>query len=162
MVVKCNSVDPAGLDLAYLAQFVGMRVNELVVKRAARAGYTGLRESHGYLIQHLVDSDRTITELARRMGVTQQAVSKTVAELVSLGILDSAPGSDRRARIIRLSERGWENVRVARRARAFIDRRLVAAIGVRNHRRARQALLACLTELGGLERIRDRRVRQPS
>jgi len=161
MVVKSKPVDPAGLDLAYLALFVGMRVNEMVLKQVTGAGFRGIRESHGYLIQHLIESDRTITELARRLGVTQQAASKTVAELIELGVLQAIPAPDRRAKRIRLSARGWENVRFARRARAGLDRRLAAAVGARSYRQAKATLVACLRELGGLERIRRRRVREP-
>jgi len=85
MVVKATSrVDIQDLDIAYLGLFLGLRVNELVRQRMERAGFAGVRDSHGYLIQHLIESDRSITELARRIDITQQAVSKTVRELTSL------------------------------------------------------------------------------
>ena len=86
------------LDLPYLGFFLGLRVNELVMARTIRGGFTGVRESHGYVIQHLIESDRTITELAQRMAVTQQAASKIVAELIHLGILEAVPAKDRRAK----------------------------------------------------------------
>ena len=82
MVVQSRIVDLSALDLSHLALFLGLRVNELVVTRMTRAGFRNVRESHGYLIQHLIESDRSITELARRMEVSQQAASKSVAELV--------------------------------------------------------------------------------
>jgi DNA-binding MarR family transcriptional regulator len=161
MIVKTNRVNPEQLDLAYLALFLGQRVNELVMERMAGAGFRGVRESHGYLIQHLIAVDRSITELGRRMNVTQQAASKAVAELIGLGILEAAPAQDRRAKSIRLSERGWQSVRLGRRARARIDALLVAAIGEKDYQRAKSALLTCLRALGGVERIRSRRVRLP-
>ena len=98
MVVKTSRVTSSQLDLAYLALFLGLRVNELVMKRMAMAGFKGVRESHGYLIQHLIESDRSITELADRMGVTQQAASKAVAELIAIRILEAVPAKDRRAK----------------------------------------------------------------
>jgi hypothetical protein len=104
--VKTSRVIPEQLDLAYLALFFGLRVNELVMQRMAGAGFRGVRESHGYLMQHLIEADRSITELARRMHVTQQAASKAVAELIGLRILEAAPAKDRRSKSIRLSERG--------------------------------------------------------
>lgn len=161
MVVKLERVDPAQLDLGYAALFVGLRVNELVMERLKRGGFENVRESHGYVIQHLIGGERSITELARRMEVTQQAASKAVAQLVELGILEAAAGADRRSKRIRLSARGWESVRRGREIRRRIEGRLRGSIGERRYSRAKETLLACLGELGGLTRIRSRRVRMP-
>jgi DNA-binding MarR family transcriptional regulator len=162
MVVKSNPIDPMQLDLAYLALFLGQRVNELVVTRLQKSGAAGVRESHGYVIQHLIDAERTISELARRMGVTQQAASKSVAALLRLGIVEAAPSGDRRTKAIRLSRRGWESVKQARKARAEIDARLEKTLGKKAYARVKERLLDCLNELGGVERVKARRVREPN
>src|ERR1700730_7512246 len=82
------------LGLGYLGQFLGQRMNELVLASCRRKGLEGVRISHGYIIQHFVETSepvtRTGTDLARRMGVTQQAASKTIAELVRLGVVEVA------------------------------------------------------------------------
>jgi hypothetical protein len=52
---------------------LGLRINELVAARLAAEGFGNVKESHGYVIQHLIDEDRSITELANRMEVSQQA-----------------------------------------------------------------------------------------
>jgi DNA-binding MarR family transcriptional regulator len=156
-----NSVILHQLDLSHLSFFLGLRVNELVMERTWKAGFTGVRDSHGYLIQHLIESGRTITELAKRMDVTQQAASKMVAELIHLGILEAIPAKDRRAKRIRLSQRGWRCVKFGRRVRTRIEDRLVDAAGRDGYERAKSTLLACLGALGGVERIRSRRIRSP-
>jgi len=161
MVVKSSTVDLENLDLAYLALFVGQRVNELTISRIKKEGLAQVRESHGYVIQHLIDRQRTITELARRMEVTQQAASKSVAELIRLGIVEAAPSEDRRAKTIRLTKRGWSSVSGARKARARIDRSLVKELGRKDYERVKRGLLACLKELGGSARVKARRVRAP-
>jgi DNA-binding MarR family transcriptional regulator len=161
MVVKAIRVIPSQLDLAYLSLFLGLRFNELVMERVANAGFRGVRESHGYLIQHLIESDRSITELAKRMGVTQQAASKVVAELIEIGILQAVRAKDRRAKRIRLSHRGWQCVRLGRHSRNQLDKRLRVVVGKRNYEKAKATLLTCLQALGGMERIWSRRVRQP-
>jgi DNA-binding MarR family transcriptional regulator len=161
MVVESTGIELEQLDLGYLAQFVGQRVNEAVVDRLLRAGFKEVRESHGYVIQHLIERDRSITDLARRMGVTQQAASKTTAEMIRLGILEAETACDRRAKVIRISERGWAAIRMSRRARARIDRRLSTLVGAKSFRRMKAGLIECLTELGGIQRIRSRRVREP-
>ena len=162
MVVKSsNAVFLHQLELSHLAFFLGLRVNELVMERTAKAGFTRVRESHGYVIQHLIESERTITELARRMDITQQAASKIVAELIDIGILKAIPANDRRTKRIRLSQQGWRCVRLGRRARTQIDSRLVRAAGKESYENAKSTLLTCLRALGGVERIRSRRIRAP-
>lgn len=162
MVVKSTSVELEQLDLGHLAFFLGLRVNELVRARGIAAGFAKLRESHGYVIQHLIEADRSITELAWRMEVTQQAASKAVAELIALGALEAVPGHDRRERRVRLSQRGWEAVKTARKHRRQIDGRIERAVGTIRYEAARSTLIECLEALGGTKRIRSRRVRMPS
>jgi DNA-binding MarR family transcriptional regulator len=155
------TVVPANLDLAYLGFFLGLRVNELVAEDLVAAGFKDVRQSHGYVVQHLIAQDRTITELARRMEVSQQAASKVVAEMKALGILESVPGDDRRAKLIRLSARGRDAVTQTRQARRRIEARLIRAIGVRKYSEGKRVLIACLDTLGGLGRISSRRIRPP-
>ena len=153
------------LGLAYLGQFLGHRVNELILAGSQRKGHLQIRTSHGYVIQHLVESDhpvaRTGTELARRMGVSQQAVSKTVRELVRLGVAEMTRSRDGRAREVCLNQRGWEMVLDARQARAGIEARLRRCLGDRRYAEAQRALRECLKMVGGIEGIRSRRIRQP-
>src|SRR5215471_4770613 len=142
MVVKSTDVDRARvdltrLDLAYLGFFLGLRVNELVLEKGAAAGFRRMRESHGYVVQHLIESDRSITEMARRMNVSQQAASKSIAELVKHGVVEPRPSSDRRARRVRLTPRGWDAVRLSRRARQSIEARLQRAVGEKSYDEAR-------------------------
>jgi len=161
MVVHSKQIDLTQLDLAYLGLFLGQRVNALVVDRLNRAGFRNVRESHGYVVQHLIEKERSITELAKRMRVTQQAASKIVSEMVRLRILDAKPAQDRRAKVIRISKRGWASVRLSRRTRMQIDRRLVKAVGGEEYRRAKACLTECLEILGGVKTIESRRVREP-
>jgi len=162
MVVYSNhAIDLQQLDLGYLALFLGQRVNELVVQRLLRGGFKQVRQSHGYVIQHLIESDRSISDLARRMGVTQQAASKTVAEMIRLGLLEAESAQDRRAKVIRISSRGWESIRFSRKARIQLERRLQTLLGTSKHRDLKAGLIKCLAELGGIQKIRARRVREP-
>ena len=161
MVVIYNPVDLEQLDLAYLAFFLGRRVNELVVHRLQQAGFTNVRESHGYVIQYLIGGERSITDLSRRMGVTQQAASKTVADMIRQGVLEATPAADRRTKTIRISKRGWESVQFARRARTRIDSRLATMMSAESHERTKASLIRCIRALGGVKQIRSRRVREP-
>jgi DNA-binding MarR family transcriptional regulator len=150
------------LDLGHLALFFGLRVNELVMERMKESGFEGVRERHGFVIQHLIERERTITQLAERMEVTQQAASKTVAEMIKAGALEMVRNrDDRRTRVIRLSKRAQEAVRVSRRERQKLERRLIAVVGKDSYVTAQKTLRRCLEAFGGLDRVESRRVRMP-
>jgi DNA-binding MarR family transcriptional regulator len=156
------TVDPAGLDLGYLALFVGHAVNAAVQDALAGRGHGDLRTSHGFVFQHLVAGARTIGELAERMAVTQQAASKTVAELEGLGYVErTADAGDARVRRIALSARGRAAIAAGRKARAALERRLEARCGAAAIAAARRTLVAALDELGGADAVRARRVVAP-
>lgn len=161
MVVKSRGTGAPTLDLGYLALFLGLRVNQLVKERLHAAGFHNVRESHGYVIQHLIEAERSITELARRMEVTQQAASKAVAELAGLGVIDFVPDADRRAKRVRLSIRGWNVVRRGRQIRREIEGRLIHVAGAEQYETAKSILSVCLEALGGVERVRSRRILSP-
>ena len=61
----------------------------------------------------LVDREgTTVSELARRAGVTKQAMAESVAILESTGLVIRVPDpTDRRARRVQLSEEGWQAAR---------------------------------------------------
>lgn len=161
MVVQSSKPIPTQLDLGYLALFLGLRVNELVLQRLAKAGMTRVRESHGYVIQHLIEKERSISELAARMGVSQQASSKVVAELVDLRVLQLTKAKDRRTKVVRLSSYGWKIVRLGRSERTQLHGRLVRQIGRRRYEAARAIILECLDRLGGIPAIQHRKIRAP-
>jgi DNA-binding MarR family transcriptional regulator len=166
MVVNRDQEDLFALQgLAYLGQFLGLRVNDLIVAAGKRRGFRQMRESHGYVIQHLVESDgpisRTGTEIARRMGVSQQAASKTIRELVRIGAVRTAPSKDRRAKEVSLTKRGWEAVLYTRRYRAQLEAKLLRRVGAKRYSDAQETLRDCLELLGGVGRIRSRTVREP-
>jgi DNA-binding MarR family transcriptional regulator len=161
MVVNSTSDIVPRVDLGYVALFLGLRVNQLVMDRMHARGFKGVRESHGYVIQHLIEKERSITELARRMEVTQQAASKVVAELARLGILKIGKAADGRAKTVRLSPLGWNAVLEGRKIRRRVEKRLIHIAGAQNYDRAHAIVSACLEALGGAERVRSRRILPP-
>jgi len=149
------------LDLGYLGLFLGERMNELVRARGTTRGFPGMRDSYGYVVQHLIEKHRTISELAARMEISQQAVSKFVADMARHGVVEYVSAGDKRITTVRLSKRGWEVVRFARRTRARLERRLQKAVGQQRYREAQQVVAACLAVLNGVQRVRTRRVPLP-
>ena len=75
-------------------------------------GHPYIRPSHSTVFANLGTGAVRVTELARRAQVTQQAMGKMLKELERMGYIERAvDGSDKRAREIRLTERGVALVR---------------------------------------------------
>jgi DNA-binding MarR family transcriptional regulator len=141
------------------ALFAGLALNEQVAERLRAAGFEDVRFSHGFVFQHLVPGPLPVGELARRMGVSQQAASKAAAELERLGYVERAPDpADARVRRLALSARGRDAVAAGRVARAEVAEALGAALGRERTTALRAALLDALEAAGGLDAVRARRV----
>jgi DNA-binding MarR family transcriptional regulator len=77
-------------------------------------GFTDLRPLHGFVFSRLSPSGATVTGLAEHLGVTRQAASQIVDELVAKGYVERRPHpTDARARLVVLTERGRRCTRAA-------------------------------------------------
>jgi DNA-binding MarR family transcriptional regulator len=88
---------------------------QAVVRHISRAfteaGYGALRPAHMSILQHVdhPPAGTRITELAERAQMTKQSMGQVVVDMESLGYVELVPDpSDRRAKIVRLTEAGWE------------------------------------------------------
>ncbi|MEU5336147.1 MarR family transcriptional regulator [Streptomyces asoensis] len=90
------------------------RINDGVVARGFEA-----RPAYGFAFTRLARGGATITELGVHLGVTKQAASQLVEELVRKGYVERRPHpEDARARLIVLTGRGRECTRAAEAAAA--------------------------------------------
>jgi DNA-binding MarR family transcriptional regulator len=150
------------LDLGLSALFAGQTIANDVRDRLEERGYLGLRVSHGFLVQRLIEAERSIASLAATLGVTQQAVSKTVGELERLGyVRRRADPHDRRVRLVALTDRGREAVEAAREERAAVEAELRERIGPRRVAAATRVMREVLDLAGASAAILGRRVRPP-
>jgi DNA-binding MarR family transcriptional regulator len=93
-------------------------------------GFDDLRPAHGFAFARLAPAGATVSELAEHLGVTRQAASQLVDELIDKGYVERRPHpSDRRARLIVLTERGWACTRAADEAAAETIRPWAALLG---------------------------------
>jgi len=156
-------LDPASIDLPSLASLAGASATEHLLGRLRAAGHARVRSSHGYIIQHLIAGTPTVGELAGQLAVTQQAASKFVLELESLGYAERRPDPvDSRIRRVALTAQGQSLVEQARAARAKLEAEVSAAVGAHAVRAARRALVAMLEVTGGTDAVARRRVKPPS
>lgn len=93
-------------------------------------GFSDLRPAHGFAFARLAPAGATVTELAAHLGVTRQAASQLVDELISKGYVRREPHpDDARARLIALTERGWACTRAAEQAAADTVRGWAGILG---------------------------------
>ena len=94
-------------------------------------GFTGLRPAHGFTFVRIAAEGATIAEIGEHLGVTKQAASQLVDELLRRGYVASGPHPrDARAKLITLTERGREVTRAADEASIEAAREWVAVLGV--------------------------------
>jgi DNA-binding MarR family transcriptional regulator len=159
---RTRAVDPTD-DVGLLALAVAGGVAERIRNRLAAEGYGDVRDPHGYVMQGLLAGDTTVTALATRLGITAQAVSKSVTELVGAGYLERGRDpEDRRARPLRLTSRGEALIDASRRARQAVARDLGRWLGTRDHGELVRLLRHAVEHLDGLDALTDRRLRPPS
>ena len=88
----------------------GRLVDEAGIRRArARWTFTDLRRAHTQLLPYLDFDGIHQTELARRAGVTKQAVGPVLRDLEAAGLVERVPDpADGRARLVRYTPAGHE------------------------------------------------------
>jgi DNA-binding MarR family transcriptional regulator len=151
------------LDLGLAALFAGQVLADTVRERLEARGFAGLRFSHGFLVQRLVEAEQSIAALAEALGVTQQAISKTVTELERLGyVRRRADPRDARVRLVALTDRGRAAVDAAREERAAVVAELRDRLGPRRVDAATRLLREVLELHGASAAVRTRRVRPPA
>lgn len=81
----------------------------------AAAGYPDIHPAHGNnIFQHLDTEGTRLTDLAERAQLTKQSVGDLVEYLEARGYIERVPDPvDGRAKLIRLTAKGWEVTAVA-------------------------------------------------
>ena len=157
-----NGYEIEGADLPLAALFAGWAMADEVQRRIADDGMGDLRLADGVVFQHLVPGPIAIGALAERLGVTQQAASKAVADLERRGYVERASGAaDGRVRHVSLTGRGRAAIEAGRRHRAALQEELATKLGPKRAEGARRLLTDVAAELGAGAAVRGRRVRPP-
>lgn len=116
-----------------LARLLALALDNLsrqLQERIREAGFTDQRMAHNAVFTHIPPEGITLAELARRAGMTKQAMSELVTDLEGKGYLTRRPDErDKRTKIIELSDRGWAAVRTALAAFKDIERDIERELG---------------------------------
>jgi DNA-binding MarR family transcriptional regulator len=105
-------------------------VNERAVANARRAGATQLRLAHTQLFPHIAFDGVRITEIARRLEVTKQAIGPLIDDLVAAGMVERIPDpTDARAKLVRWTRRGRQALEHGLGVLAELERDMATAVG---------------------------------
>jgi DNA-binding MarR family transcriptional regulator len=117
------------------------RINELGPK-------IQLRPAHTSLLPHIDQQGTRLTELARRLGVTKQAVGQLVDDLVQMGALERIDDpADGRAKLVCFTRAGVEAIHHGLAVLRQIEQELEQVLGQRRMRQLHQSLLVIVDQL---------------
>jgi DNA-binding MarR family transcriptional regulator len=140
------------ITLISMIRRTGQLMVDEVTARLEAAGFPDSPPTFHPIFENLDPGGTRLTTLAARTGLTHQSVGEVIDVLVRRGYVERvADPSDRRARLVVLTNAGEDLVRAAVRVIAAIEREWTArweAAGLRGD--VRSALAAALPE--GLER----------
>lgn len=89
------------------------------IQHGMAARFPGLRPAHGFAFVRISAGGATVTDVAEHLGVTKQAASQLVAQLVEGGyVTRRADPRDRRTALLVLTDRGRACTRAAEEAAA--------------------------------------------
>lgn len=116
-------------------------LNERGVARIRAGGAPDVRVSHTALLPHIALEGTRITEIARRMAITKQAVNQAVSEIEALGLVRRAPDpSDGRAKLVLFTAKGRRRLLAGLEVLSDLEAELETEIGAARLRRLHRDL----------------------
>jgi len=139
---------PTTNDVGFLLAKASQRVNDLLIRRFAEAGFPEVRASYGSVLVPLFEQDGLrLGELAARSHLSKQAMTGLVHACEDDRLVARRRDPhDGRAFVVSLTGRGQAFAKVAERVTRELEEELAAVIGARNH----QALVRALKGVIGL------------
>jgi DNA-binding MarR family transcriptional regulator len=116
--------------LATVARRLHLAIRQRLLADLHAAGYTDLTPTHIYVFQTPGPDGVRPTELAAQTNMTKQAMNHVLAGLEASGYIERVRAEDDgRGKVLRLTERGRDVVRLMQQGSAAIERRWVRQIG---------------------------------
>lgn len=135
---------------------------ESAMERARASGYDRVTPAMSRMFGHMSGRPIGLSDLARRLGITRQAVHKCASEAAQLGLIEFVP-DPANARIVRVqfTQAGWEMSALAARDFDEIEAGLRERMGARNLNELKRLLQMAWTAEEAT-RERDADVQAPS
>lgn len=113
------------------------------------AGFADISAAYAPIFQTIEPAGSRASDLAERAGMSKQAMGELVRHLTARGYaqVDTDP-TDRRAKVVSLTEKGWEAVEVGARIIDEFDARLNEALGAKEVAHLRETLTTIASGAG--------------
>ena len=103
--------------------------------------FTDLRPAHFVIFQHIRPEGSRITELAEQAQITKQSTGSLVDHMVACGYVERLPDpNDGRAKLVHLTERGWNLDNAAREILSQIEQEWAEQLGDERMTQLKQTL----------------------
>ncbi|UUY04644.1 MarR family winged helix-turn-helix transcriptional regulator [Svornostia abyssi] len=153
-----TSTPPARLHIGQLLVQLTRVFQEELFARLVEAGLTDARVAHTHVTAYIKADGSRLTELAAQARMTLPAMSELVDDLQRLGIVERRRDpTDGRAKLICLTDAGWEAMGTARRAILAIEEEYADQVGADRFEAAAQTLDELLRALSAEQPRRDTR-----
>lgn len=137
-----------------LTQLTRLFQSELFARLVA-AGLEDARVPHTHVTAYIKAEGSRLTELATQARMTLPAMSELVDDLERLGIVERRPDpSDGRAKLICLTDAGWQAMSTGRQAIAEIEADYAELVGAKRFEDAAETLNELLAGLDSREAAR--------
>ncbi|GGZ51271.1 hypothetical protein GCM10010387_52060 [Streptomyces inusitatus] len=135
-----RQTDP-GPDLGVLAARVLFSVHRELFATLAERGFDDILPRSGAVLAHLRPEGIRASELARLSGQHKQVIGTLVDDLERLGYVERAPDpADRRAKLVRPTERGLLQMETAAAIMRAIEQRHAKSLGEKTYAAFKEAL----------------------
>ena len=105
-------------------------MEQRLYENAERNGYADVTPAMSRLFAHLAGRPIGLSELARRLAVTRQAVHKLANESAKMGYVEFVDSEvDARVKLLRFTQKGWHMAETAEKELQLIEAKLARVIG---------------------------------
>lgn len=105
------------------------------------------KPKHSAVFAQIDPNGSRLTELAHRANITPQAMGELIDELEDFGYLTRQPDTtDRRAKLIVLTDEGRAAVEAGRQTIVGLERRITETLGAKGHKALREMLTKLLAD----------------
>ncbi len=126
--------------------------------RLQQAGLEEARVPHTHVTAYIKADGSRLTDLAAQARMTRPAMAELVDDLERLGIIERRPDpSDGRAKLICLTDAGWEAMRTGRRVITDLETEYAGLIGTERFEQTCQGMQALLDALNRQVESKDPR-----
>lgn len=133
MAAAADAAPRAGAHRPYLRTLLLRRsewIEARVLEAASRNGYGAVTPAMNRMFAHMRSRPVGLSELARQLGISRQAVHELARQAEALGLVELlASEQDARVKLVRFTAAGWKMSECAARELDSIERALAKRIG---------------------------------